>query len=271
MSLILADATIPTMALELQTAMVTGASRGVGRGIAKSLADAGFRVYATGRKIAKADLPPSIARIPCDHTNDDETAAAFEQVTGGLDVLVNCAWAGYERMVENGSFTWLLPFWQQPAHRWPSMMDAGVRAAFVASSHAARVMTLRRRGLIVHISSLAARKYGGNVIYGVSKSATDKMAADMAHELRPHGVTVISLYPGMVRTEAVMQAAAVGALDISNSESPEFAGLVIAALAKDPDVLKRTGQVLVSASLAIEFGIRDIDGRQPVPLAIETD
>ncbi len=132
------------------------------------------------------------------------------------------------------------------------------------------MMAPRKRGLIAHISSWAARKYAGNVIYGVSKAATDKMAADMAHELRAHGVTVLSLYPGMVRTEAVMQAAAVGALDISNSESPEFAGLVIAALSSDPALLNRSGQVLVTAELAIEFGIRDIDGRQPVPLTLES-
>ena len=261
------------MALERQTTLVTGASRGVGRGIAKSMGDSGFQVYATGRRIETADLPASVARIPCDHLDDLQTAAAFARVTaeaGGLDVLVNCAWGGYERMVENGSFTWMLPFWEQPAHRWASMMDAGVRAAFVASAHAARMMTSRRRGLIVNISFWAARKYIGNVIYGVSKAATDKMTADMAHELRPHGVTVVSLYPGMVRTEAVMQAAAAGVLDVSNSESPEFAGLVIAALANDPALMKRSGQVLVSAALAAEFGIRDIDGRQPVPLTLES-
>lgn len=258
------------MALELRTALVTGASRGVGRGIAKSMADAGYRVYATGRNVATADLPPSVTRIPCDHTNDDQTAAAFGQINGGLDVLVNCAWGGYERMVENGVFTWMLPFWEQPLHRWRSMMDAGVRAAFVASSLAARLMIPRRRGLIVNIGFWAARKHIGNTIYGVSKAATDKMTADMAHELRPHDITVISLYPGMVRTEAVMQAAAVGALDISNSESPEFAGLVIAALANEPDLIERSGQTLVSAELAIEFGIRDVDGRQPVPLTLES-
>jgi NAD(P)-dependent dehydrogenase (short-subunit alcohol dehydrogenase family) len=258
------------MTLELQTALVTGASRGVGRGIAKSLAEAGFRVFATGRNIASADLPALVTRIPCDHTQDEETEAAFVKVTGGLDILVNCAWGGYERMVENGRFTWMLPFWEQPAHRWTSMMDAGVRAAFVASAHAARIMVPRRRGLIVNISVWAAQKHIGNAIYGVSKAATDKLTADMAHELRPHGITVVSLYPGMVRTEAVMQAAAAGVLDVSNSESPEFAGLVIAALANDPDLMKRTGQVLVSAALAAEYGIRDIDGRQPVTLTLET-
>ncbi|HEV2688384.1 MAG TPA: SDR family NAD(P)-dependent oxidoreductase [Bryobacteraceae bacterium] len=254
-------------------ALVTGASRGVGRGVAISLASAGFHVFATGRSIDTADLPASVVRIRCDHLRDEETAAAFERVTreaGSLDVLVNNAWGGYERMVENGNFTWTLPFWEQPLHRWNSMMDAGVRAAFVASSLAAPMMIAQRRGLVVNISQWAAQKHLGNVIYGVSKAATDKMTADMAHELKPHGVTVVSLYPGLVRTESVMQAAQGGWLDISNSESPEFIGLVIAALAQDPALHDRTGKVLVAAAVALELGVKDIDGRQPTPLTIET-
>jgi dehydrogenase/reductase SDR family protein 1 len=167
-----------------------------------------------------------------------------------------------------GMFTWALPFWEQPDHRWPAMIDAGVRAAFVASSHAARLMIPRKHGLIVNISHWAAQKYIGNVIYGVSKAATDKMTADMARELKPHGVTVVSLYPGLVRTELVMQAAAV--FDLSNSESPQFQGRVIAALANDPSLMDRTGQVLVTAAVAREFGVTDIDGKTPAPLTFET-
>src|SRR5712692_7388641 len=139
----------------MQVALVTGASRGVGRGVAIGLAEAGFKVFATGRSIESADLPGAVVRIRCDHLRDEDTAAAFARVAAeadGLDVLVNSAWGGYERMVENGSFTWPLPFWEQPDHRWTSMMDAGVRAAFVTASHAARIMTPRRRGLIVNIS-----------------------------------------------------------------------------------------------------------------------
>ena len=257
----------------MQTALVTGASRGVGRGIAISLAEAGFRVFGTGRSILTADLPDSIVRIKCDHTQDNETAAAFSTVTseaGHLDVLVNSVWGGYERMVENGRFTWPATFWEQPMHRWTSMMDAGVRAALVCSANAARIMVPARRGLIVNISFWAAQKHIGNVIYGISKAATDKMTADMAHELRAHGVAAVSLYPGLVRTEAVMMAAQSGAFDLSNSESPEFAGLAIAALARDPELMQRTGKVLVGAALAAEFGITDIDGRIPKPLTLET-
>jgi dehydrogenase/reductase SDR family member 1 len=261
----------------MSIALVTGASRGVGRGVALGLAAADFTVFATGRSIESADLPPSIVRLRCDHTQDVETAIAFQRISeeaGGLDILVNSAWGGYERMVEDGKFTWCLPFWQQPAHRWSSMMDAGVRAAFVASAHAAPMMISRgkglSRGLIVNISFWAAQKYVGNSIYGISKAATDKMSSDMAHELRPHGVAVVSLYPGLVRTEAVMAAAQGGWLDVSNSESPEFIGRVIAALSCDPHLMERSGQVVVAAQLARELNVFDTDGKQPIPLTLDT-
>jgi NAD(P)-dependent dehydrogenase (short-subunit alcohol dehydrogenase family) len=254
-------------------ALVTGASRGVGRGTAIALAAAGFSVFATGRTVESAGLPPTVVPIPCDHTHDPDTASLFDRIgaTGdGLDVLVNCAWGGYQRMIENGQYTWTAPFWQQPAHRWQSMMEAGVRAAFVASAHAARLMIPRRRGLIVNISYWAAQKHLGNVIYGIAKAATDKMSADMAVELRDHAIAVVSLYPGLVRTEAVMAAARNGWLDVSRSESPEFIGRVVAALFADPHLLERSGRVLVAAQVARELGVTDIDGTQPEPLTLST-
>jgi NAD(P)-dependent dehydrogenase (short-subunit alcohol dehydrogenase family) len=159
-----------------------------------------------------------------------------------------------------------VPFWEQPAWRWDAMMTAGVRAAFVASQHAARLMVRARRGLIVNVSFWAAQKRIANALYGISKAATDKLTTDLAQELRPHGVTVVSLYPGLVRTEAVMAAAAY--LDLSNSESPEFIGRAVAALAGDPDVARRSGSVLVAAALAAEYGFTDVDGRQPRPLTL---
>jgi dehydrogenase/reductase SDR family protein 1 len=253
----------------MPTALVTGASRGVGRGVAIGLASQGFTVFATGRSIESADLPPAVVRIQCDHDRDADTARAFEQVAEAghrLDVLVNSAWGGYERMVENGQFTWGLPFWQQPSHRWHSMMDTGLRSAFFASAMAAKMMVPQRRGLIVNISFWSAQKYIGNTIYGTAKAATDKMSSDMAHELRPHGVTVVPLYPGLVRTEAVIAAAQAGWLDLSDSESPEFIGKVIAALHADPRLLERSGAVAIAAQLAIDFGVVDADGKQPVPL-----
>ncbi len=254
----------------MPVALVAGASRGVGRGVAIALADAGYDVFVTGRSIASASLPPAVVRIPCDHTRDDDTEAAFSRiaaVTSALDVVVNCTWGGYERMMENGVFTWPLPFWEQPAHRWAGMIDAGVRAAFTVSARAARVMIPRRRGLIVNISHWAAQKRIGNAIYGVAKAATDKLTSDCARELDPHGIAVVSLYPGMVRTEAVLAAAEW--LDLSNSESPEFIGRVVVALAADPGLLARTGSVLVAAAVALELGVVDVDGRQPVPMTLD--
>jgi NAD(P)-dependent dehydrogenase (short-subunit alcohol dehydrogenase family) len=259
-----------------KVAVVTGASYGVGKGVALGLAEAGATVYATGRTVSKesfSDAPPGVGRIipvACDHTDDTETETLFGRVAeeqGRLDVLVNSVWGGYERMVEGGEFTWARPFWQQPAWRWDAMFAAGVRAAYVASAHAARVMVAAGSGLIVNISFWAAQKHIGNVPYGVSKAATDKLTADTAAELRAHGVAAVSLYPGMVRTEKVIEAAAF--LDLSNSESPQFVGRAVAALAADPEVLSRSGQVLVAAALAREYDFTDVDGKQPRPLTLE--
>jgi NAD(P)-dependent dehydrogenase (short-subunit alcohol dehydrogenase family) len=249
-------------------ALVTGASRGVGRGVALGLAHAGAKVFATGRTIAHAGLDADVTVITCDHTDDLAVANVFrriEEETGRLDVLVNVAWGGYERMVEDGKFTFVAPFWEQPAWRWDAMMTAGVRAAFVASQHGARAMIKAKRGLIVHISAWAAQKHIANTVYGVAKAATDKMTVDMAHELKDHGVTVVSLYPGLVRTESVLAA---GVFDLSNSESPEFIGRAIAALAADAQVARRSGTVLVAAALGLEYGFSDVDGRQPRPLTL---
>jgi NAD(P)-dependent dehydrogenase (short-subunit alcohol dehydrogenase family) len=254
--------------LKGQVALVTGASRGVGRGVALGLAHAGATVFATGRTIEQAQLGEGITPIACDHTDDQAVEAVFRGVAasaGRLDTLVNVAWGGYERMVEDGRFTFGAPFWKQPLWRWDAMMTTGVRAAFVASQHAARMMVAAHRGLIVNISFWAAQKHVGNTVYGIAKAATDKMTSDMAHELKPHGVTAVSLYPGLVRTEAVLAAKV---FDLSNSESPEFVGRVIAALAADPDVSRRNGAILVAAAVAEEYGVTDVDGRRPRPLTL---
>jgi NAD(P)-dependent dehydrogenase (short-subunit alcohol dehydrogenase family) len=252
-----------------RVALVTGASRGVGRGVAIALADAGMSVVATGRSIEAATLPSSVARVACDHTDDAAVARVFSRIEAEharLDVLVNGVWGGYERMVEDGRFTWGAPFWEQPRWRWDAMMTAGVRAAFVASQFAARLMVPARHGLIVNVSHWAAQKHIGNVLYGVAKAATDKLTSDMAVELRPHGVAAVTLYPGLVRTEAVLAA---GVFDLSNSESPEFTGRAVAALCVDPDLLVQTGRTLVVADLASRYGFTDIDGRSPRALTLD--
>lgn len=258
------------MSLSGRVAVVTGATRGVGGGVARELAAQGARVFVTGRSDpAEEQLDERITHIRCDHRLDEQVEAAFDLVareTGAIDILVNNVWGGYERMIEDGAFTWGKPFWEQPLWRWDAMFTAGVRAHYRASQRAAPSMIAQRRGLIVNISTWAAQKRVGNVAYGVSKAATDKMTADMAVELKPFGVAVVSLYPGLVRTEKVMEAA--HWLDLSNSESPEFSGRAVAALAADPDVLRHTGTVLVAASLAIEYGFTDIDGKSPRPLTL---
>ena len=256
--------------LEGKVALITGASRGVGKGIALELIEAGATVYITGRSVEDMRyISGKGTALECDHRQDEQVQLAFRRIAeeqGRLDILVNNVWGGYENMIENGAFTWSRPFWQQPLSRWDAMFQAGVRAHYVASQLAAPIMVARQSGLIVNISFWAAQKHIGNVAYGVSKAATDKMTADMSHELREKKVAVISLYPGLVRTEKVMEAAKW--LDLSNSESPQFIGRAVVALAADPDVMQKTGKVLVVASLGQEYGFTDIDGKRPRPLTV---
>ncbi len=270
-----------------KVAVVTGASRGVGRGIALGLGEAGATVYITGRTVedgtAIEELSGTIQQtadevtrlggkgipIHCDHRNDQEVEAVFRRIIDEedrLDILVNNVWGGYENMVEHGEFTWEQPFWLQPLWRWEAMFQSGVQAHYVASKFTAPIMVAQQSGLIVNISFWAGQKYLGNTIYGVSKTATDRLAADMAHELRGYNVAAVSLYPGLVRTERVMRAAEF--FDLSNSESPQFSGRAVAALAADPNIMQKSGQVLVAAALAQEYGFTDIDGKQPRPLTL---
>jgi dehydrogenase/reductase SDR family member 1 len=274
--------------LKGKVAVVTGASRGVGKGVALGLGETGAIVYVTGRSLEeKKDVEKlggtvfsaaeAVTRIggkgiaiPCDHRDDDQVESAFKQIakeSKRIDVLVNNAWGGYEKMTEGREFTYLKPFWEQPFWRWDAMFDAGVRAAYTSSAIAARLMTKKKSGLIVNISFWSAQVYLGNTPYGVSKAAVDKMTEYMAHELKNYRVAVVSLYPGLVRTESIMRNAK--HFDMSNSESPQFIGRVVAALANDSNILKKSGKVLVAAQEALEYGIQDIDGKRPRPLTLK--
>jgi NAD(P)-dependent dehydrogenase (short-subunit alcohol dehydrogenase family) len=273
--------------LKGKIALVTGASRGVGKGIALGLGEAGATVYITGRTVEEGQgavpLPGTIhdtaaevdrlggrgIAVRCDHRQDEEVAALFQQITqeqGRLDILVNNIWAGYEHFNDGTQFWLEKEFWTIPLSRWDRMFQAGVRAHYAASLLAAPLMIEHRSGLIVNISAFAAQRSDRGVAYGVAKVACDQMAACMAHELRDYQVAAVSLYPGLVRTEAVL--AAGDYFDLSNSESPQFVGRAVAHLAVDPEVMQKSGQVLVAAQLALEYGFTDIDGKQPRPLTV---
>lgn len=268
-----------------KVAIVTGASRGVGKGVALGLAEAGATIYLTGRTVEEGqgvgNLPGSLRRtveevqrlggraigVRCDHRNHDEVRALFARVAdehGRLDILVNNVWGGYEYFWDGTPFWNEQGFWTVPLSRWDAMFDAGVRPHYVCSVLAAPLMIAQRSGLIVNISFFAAQKNDSGVAYGVARAADDRMAAGMAHELHVHNVAAVALYPGLVRTESIIRAAE--HFDLSNSESPQFIGRAVAALAADPEVMRKSGQVLVAAELALEYGFADVDGTQPASL-----
>ncbi len=268
--------------LKGKIALVTGASRGVGKGIALGLGEAGATVYITGRTTeegkAAIPLPGTIhataaavdelggrgIACPCDHRNDAEVAEVVKQIEreqGRIDILVNNVWGGYEHFNDGTRFWEERGFWTAPIARWDSMFTAGVRAHYVTSALAAPLLIAGGSGLIVTISFFAAQQTDAGVAYCTAKAASDRMAMSMAHDLREHNVASVALYPGLVRTESVLNAGSF--FDLSNSESPQFIGRAIAHLAHDPRIMERTGQILVAAELAQEYGFTDIDGKQP--------
>lgn len=259
--------------------VVTGASRGVGKGIALALGSQGATVYVTGRSslcatdtglggTIKETAAEITARggqgiaVQCDHGDDNSVRALFDQVRrdhGQLDVLVNNAIA-----LPDG-LTTVAPFWQKSLDEL-SLLGVGLRSGYVAAWHAAPLL-VESQGLLAFTSSFGGTCYMHGPAYGAGKAGTDKMAHDMAHDFKPHGVTVVSLWLGLVKTERTNQVCGAepdkyGAA-YKVAESPEFPGRVIAALYRDPERQSRSGSIQVVAELAKHYGVNDGEDRQP--------
>ncbi len=269
-----------TASLKGYVAIVTGASRGIGKGVALGLGEAGCTVYVTGRTLrdGDSDRPGSIMAtaeevtrlgglgiaIKCDHQVDAEVEAVFHRVHekhGKLDVLINNATSYTTPHGPPEDH----PYWELPIEVWDEMHKVGLRSYYVASIFAARTMVSQRRGLIVNISSGGAAKYAGNVSYNVVKAGVDMLTLASAEELRQHNVAVVSFWPRFTKTEVVL----------ANPEiypkwrkgwSTIFNGRVVAAVASDPKVMEKTGRALDIGALAEEYDLRDDDGRRPVPI-----
>jgi NAD(P)-dependent dehydrogenase (short-subunit alcohol dehydrogenase family) len=279
--------------LKGNVAVVTGASRGGGRGIALVLGDAGATVYVTGRSTrgesTRPDLPGTTIEdtaeqvtarggvgiaVQCDHTADDQVEALFKRLQreqNRLDILVNNVWGGYENYEAE---TFDVPFWKQPLWRWDKMFTAGVRAHFTASRLAAPLMMSRRQGLVVNTTAWDRGKYLGSVPYFVAKTAVTRMAYGMALELRAHNVAVVALAPGWMRTEDVLLHFRTDEQhwrevpELCDTESTEYVGRAVVALATDPNVMQKSGDTIMVGDLAREYGFIDIDGRQVPPFRI---
>jgi NAD(P)-dependent dehydrogenase (short-subunit alcohol dehydrogenase family) len=255
--------------------IVTGASRGLGRGIARAFGSLGATVYLTGRsregalEQAAAEVVALGGRavpVACNHRADDQVRRLFARVRaeqGSLDILVNNAAAVYpDALLAPGGF------WQKPL-RLVDMIDVGLRSNYVASYYAAPLMTEMRRGLIVNISFYGAVSYFHGAAYGAAKAGTDKMSHDLAIDLAPYGVAAVSLWPGFIRTDALAPMPPeripenLRAL-LPQFERPEFSGLVIDALYRDPKLRELSGQSLIGAELGVKYGIKDLDGKQPI-------
>jgi NAD(P)-dependent dehydrogenase (short-subunit alcohol dehydrogenase family) len=278
--------------LQGKTAVVMGASRGAGRGIARALGAAGATVYAAGRTGRGGPAPTDGASGTVEDTAEEVTArggvgiavrcdatspAGVEQLArrvreerGRLDILVNAVWGGNERI--DGSdggwegVPWSAPFWLHGLGRWDEMMGAGVWATFLASRAFAPLL-VPAAGLVVHITDGVDGKYRGNFYWDVAHEALNRMTLGMAEDLRPHRVTCVGITPGFMRTERVLhhfratEATWREVTGLTRSESPEYVGRAVAALASDEERLVHSGQLFHAADLATRYGFTDVDGR----------
>jgi dehydrogenase/reductase SDR family protein 1 len=267
--------------LERRVAVVTGGSRGVGKGVAVELGAAGATVYLTGRRPGRAaetaaEVDAAGGRgvpVACDHRDDAAVRALFDRVAaeqGRLDLLVNNVYDSA------GSARWLgRPFWEVGPEGWDHTFAVGVRSHYVASAFAAPLLVESGGGLVVNVSSPGAARYMHNVVYGVAKAAVDRMTADMALELAATRVAVVSIWPGLVDTELlqavprgddgrrVLVLPGEGEFDLDRAETPRFAGRAVVALAADPDVATKSGRAFRVADLAGEYGFTDVNGTIP--------
>jgi NAD(P)-dependent dehydrogenase (short-subunit alcohol dehydrogenase family) len=277
-----------------RVALVTGASRGAGRAIALELGSARATVYVTGRSVRGGpttdNVPGTIEdtasgvterggtgiAVRCDHTSDADVDALFARIRADhqrLDLLVNNVWGGYEHP-DCRPLT-IAPFWEQSLQQWDRMFTAGVRAHLTASRLAAPLMVPHRRGLIVSTTAnLRALPYMKNLLYSLAKNAVSHMVWAMAQELREHDVAAVALAPGFMRTERIVEAftraGAAEALDGPGGpkETPFYLARAIVALASDPRVIDKTGELLEVGALAQEYGFTDINGTQPAPFRL---
>lgn len=264
-----------------KVALVTGASRGIGKGVALVLAEAGATVYITGRTIDKATsaVPLTgtiletadeararagvVIPVRCDHRDDDQVQALFERIgqeQGRLDILVNNAWRGYEGYSTGAASPPNTPFWEKPVTYWDENMD-GLRWAYVSTCFALRMMMQvdAPPGLIADIS--VSVPYAGNPSYNIAKNGVDRLVWETAQMTATGSVTSVAVYPGLVRTESVLLNAEY--FDMSTSESTEYTGRAILALAADANVKRRDGGVFEVWRLAHEYDFTDVDGTRP--------
>lgn len=252
-------------------ALVTGASRGLGRGIARAIGAEGWTVYVTARSEAGlAEVAAEISAlggtavpVACDHSNDQQIAALFDRIQaahGGLDLLVNNAAAVYgaELMRED-------PFWERDL-ALSEMITVGLRSNYVAAYYAAPMMINRAGSLIVNISFYGAVSYFHGPSYGAAKAGTDKMTYDMGVDFAPTQTRVVSLWPGYILTDEIRnipedQFYPEMAAMLPEFETPEFSGRVIMALYGEPNKDKWSGQTLIGAEIAREYGVTDRDGQ----------
>ena len=273
--------------LKNKIALVTGATRGLGKGIAIGLGEAGATVYITGRswessiddgvsgslletKSAVEKAGGICIPVRVDHADDDRVKELFDKIEreqNQLDIVVNNVFSGVKILSDFSG----KPFWESDAQLWDKVNNVGLRSHYITSMYAARMMVKRRQGLICTISSWGGMSYIFGAAYGAGKAACDRLSADMAVELKPYNVTSVSVYPGIVGTEQITQFAEEnkddrGIGDRYNWETPLLTGRVIAALAAEPDIIKRTGKVQIVAELAQKYSLKDENNKLPASL-----